>query len=266
MARLTYRKYGKSGHAYYIDDVKVDGVTGILNALPKNLTQWAADSAANEAVDHWDELTELPLTKRLDRLRYAHREKRDTAALRGQEIHSLGEKLYGGLPIEAPPEHKGAVEAYARFLDAWDIHPIAAETPLVNLEYRYGGTADLWAHIGRRDNVRALIDLKTGNNVYESTVLQLTAYRHATLWQSAGLGAEKKTREASEEPLPAVEETWVAHILPDAVRFRPVNTAGQFRAFLYVQQVHKWLNAHGFRGDEPLIDDPIQPGERYDFT
>lgn len=263
-ARLSYRKYGQ-GHAYYIDGVKVDGVTTVLNALPKSLAQWAADSAANEAVDHWDELGELPLTKRLDRIRYAHREKRDTAAMRGTEIHKLAARLYGGLPVEVPAEHRGPVEAWLKCMDAHGIEPIAAETPLVNTEYRYGGTADLWATIGTRGNVRALIDLKTGSNVYESTVLQLTAYRNATLWQPAGADAKPKDRDASEEPLPPVEETWVAHILPDTVRFRPVLTDGQFRSFLYVQQVSRWLAAHGFKGEEPLIGDPIQPGEHYEF-
>jgi hypothetical protein len=261
--RLSSRKYGKSGHAYYIDDVKVDGVTTILNALPKSLTQWAADQAAEEALNNWDELSQLPLTKRMDRIRYAHRETKNKAAMRGTEIHTLGERLYGGLPIEVPAEHRGPVEAYAKFLDAWDIQPIASETPLVNLTYRYGGTADLWANIGARDNVRALIDLKTGNNVYESTVLQLTGYRNADRWQPAK--GDAKTRQASEEPLPPVDECWVAHILPDTVRFRPVRTEGQFRAFLYVQQVHKWIEAHGFKGDEPLIDEPQQPGGSYVF-
>jgi len=263
VARLSSRRYGKSGHAYYIDDVKVDGVTTILNALPKSLTQWAADAGANYAVEHWEELTEQTLTKRLDAIRYAHREIKNTAAMRGTEIHTLGEKLYGGLPIEVPPEHRGPVEAYARFLDDWEIEPIASETPVVNLTYRYGGTADLWCHIGKRDGVRALVDLKTGNNVYESTVLQLTGYRNAELWQP--VKGDAKQRQASEAPLPPVDEVWVAHILPDTVRFRPVKTEGQFRPFLYVQQVHRWLEAHGFKGEEPLIDEPQQPGSSYVF-
>lgn len=268
--RLTSRKYGKSGHAYFIDGVKVDGVTTILNALPKSLTQWAADTAANYAVEHWDELDALPLTKKIDAIRYAHRDKRDTAALRGTEIHTAGQRLVGGLPIEVDPEHRGPVEAYARFLDNWGIEPIATETPIVNLQHRYGGTADLWATIGARDGVRALIDLKTGNNVYESTVLQVEAYRNGTLWQpdtltEAGKPTTAAVRQASEAPLPPVDETWVAHILPDTVRFLPLRCAGQFRTFLYVQQVSRWLGAHGFKGEEPLIDEPQHPGGSYVF-
>lgn len=269
--RLTSRKYGKSGHAYYIDGTKVDGVTTILNALPKSLTQWAADAAANYAVEHWDELADLPLTKKLDQIRYAHRDLRDAAAERGTVIHHHGMRLAGGLPIEVPPEHRGPVEAYARFLDRWEIEPIATETPVVSVKHRYGGTADLWATIGRRDHARALIDLKTGKNLYESTVLQLAGYRNADLWQpnTWNHDTDKPTtaavRQASEEPLPPVDETWVAHILPDDVRFCPVKTDGQFRTFLYVQQVSRWLGDHGFRGEQPLIDEPQAPGSSYVF-
>lgn len=262
MAQLSYRKYGR-GHAYYINDVKVDGVTTILNALPKSLTQWAADAGANYAVENWDKLTELPLTKRLDAIRYAHRDLKNTAAARGTEIHRLGQKLVEGLPIDAGP-HLGPAEAYARFLDKWDIHPEATEFPLVNLKYRYGGTGDLMAAIGKRDGVRAFIDLKTGNNVYESSALQLCAYNNAELWQPAGADASKDKREASEQEFVPAAETWVAHILPDDVRFSPVRTSDQFRAFLYLQQIHHWLALHGFKGEEPLIGDPMQPGDTYD--
>jgi hypothetical protein len=44
-----------------------------------------------------------------------------------------------------------------------------------------------------------------------------------------------------------------------------VKTDDQFRAFLYVQQVHQWLEAHGYRGEEPLIDEPQLPGSSYVF-
>lgn len=262
--RLTYRKYGK-GHAYYIDDVKVDGVTTILNSLPKSLAQWAADAGANYAVEHWDELAQAPLTKRLDAIRYAHRDIKNAAALRGTEIHSMGQKLVEGLPVDFG-DHQGPVEAYARFLDMWEIEPERTEFPLVNFTYRYGGTGDLMCTIGKRDGVRAFVDLKTGNNVYESTVLQLAAYNNAEAWQPLGVDAKPADRVASQEAFVPAEETWVAHILPDTVRFSPVRTSGQFRAFLYLQQVHHWLTAHGFKGEEPLIGDPIRPGDTYDDT
>jgi hypothetical protein len=252
--RLVRRRYGRTGHGYTLDGDKVDGVTTILNALPKQLKQWAADCAANFAVEHWDELAEQPITKRLDRIRYAHRDVVNRAAIRGTDIHNHGENLVHGRPVDVPDEYRGPVEAYARFLDDWKIEPVATETPLANTTYRYGGTADLWATIGlgRFAGMRALVDLKTGKDVYESTVLQLAAYRYADLWQPDG--------PASEEPLPEVDGVFIAHIMPDAVRLLPVVCGPeQFRQFLYVQQTSRWLALHGFRGPEPLIGDALQP-------
>jgi hypothetical protein len=252
--RITSRRYGRSGHAYYLDDVKVPGVTTILNALPKQLTQWSSDAAANYAVEHWDELTEDTLTKRLDRIRFAHKDVVSEAALRGTEIHKYGDPLVRGEPVSIPEELRGPVEAYARFVDDWGIEPVAVETVVGNVTHRYGGRADLWAKVGARDNCLALIDLKTGKNVYESTVLQLAAYRFAELWQPDGPD--------SEQPIIEVDRVYVAHILPDDVRMLPVEAGpDQFRAFLYVQQTALWLDRHGFRGEEPLIGDQVRPGD-----
>jgi DNA N-6-adenine-methyltransferase (Dam) len=250
--RLTTRRFGKGGHAYYLDGDKIDGTTSILNALPKQLTQWSSDCAANFAVEHWDELTEQPLTKRLDQIRYAHKDTVSAAALRGQDIHRYGEALVTGEPVQIPEEYLGPTQAYARFLDRWDIHLEAVEAAIVNTVHRYGGRLDLVATIGVRDNVRAMIDLKTGKNIYESVVLQLAAYNHADLWQPDGPG--------SEQPYKPVDALYVAHILPDDVRMLPVEMRDQdFRQFLYVQQTAHWLDAHGFRGDYPLVGDAARP-------
>jgi len=237
---------------YRLDGEQIPSVTKILQALPKALQQWAADAGANYAVEHWAELSEWPLTKRLDKIRYAHRDIRDKAAVRGTQIHKWGESISSGEEVEIPEEHRGAVVAYARFLDKWEIEPEATEFPICNLTHRYGGRGDMIGTIGKRDNQRAMIDLKTGNNVYESTVLQLAGYDGAEIWQPDG--------PESEQPYQPVEAFYVAHILPDDVRMLPV-VGGQFRAFLYVQQVSQWLALHGYKGDEPLIGAAIQPGD-----
>jgi hypothetical protein len=257
MNRLVRRNYGR-GHGYQLDGEKVDGVTSILDALPKQLKQWAADSAANYAVEHWAELSEEPLTKRLDRIRFAHRDQLSAAALRGTRIHGYGEQLVHGDPVEIPEEYQGPAEAYARFLDAWDIQPVAVETPLASLKHSYGGTADLWATIGARDGIRALIDLKTGKTVYEATALQAAAYRHADIWQPNGPD--------SEQPLPDVQAVYVAHILPDDVRMLPVKAGPEeFRQFLYLQQTHRWLAVHGFKGWDPVIGEAALPSQLTDL-
>jgi hypothetical protein len=246
--RLSRRAYGR-GHGYTLDGAKVPGVTTILSgALPMQLKQWASNIAANYAVEHWDELAGETLTARLDRIRYAHRDTLSEAALRGTRIHGYGEAIVTGEAVEIPDEYRGPAQAYARFLDEWEIEPVAIETPLASTTASYAGTADLWARVGARDNATALIDLKTGKNVYESAVLQLAAYRFADLWQPDGPD--------SEEDLPEVDLVYVAHLLPDTVRMLPVHaTRAEHRAFLYVAQTYDWLQAHGFKGDQPLIGD-----------
>lgn len=248
--RLVRRNYGRN-HGYTLDGNKIPGVTTILNALPKELKQWAANCAAEFAIEHWDELAATPLAKRLDKIRYAHRDVVNAAALRGNEIHDLGEKLSHGLEVKVPDQHRGPVEAYARFLDKWQIEVVATETPVVSTQYGgYGGTADLWARIGAREGAPALIDLKTGKGIYESVALQLAAYRYAELWQPDGPASETEL-----DPM-AVDYVYVAHILPDDVRLLPVKAGPpEFRQFLYVMQTHRWLEKHGWKGDQPLIGD-----------
>jgi hypothetical protein len=250
--RLVRTNYGR-GHGYTLDGIKAYGVTtAISNGFPLSLKQWGADTAANYAVEHWTELAEQPLTKRLDSMRYAWKQTLSSASLRGTQIHEYGERIVHGDAVEIPEEYVGPAEAYARFLDSWEIEPIATETPLANTEYGYAGTADLWATIGILDDEPALIDLKTGRGVYESVALQLAAYRNADLWQVDGI---------ERDDVPDVRRVYVAHVLPDAVRLLPVVAeADEYRTFLYVLQVARWLDAHGFRGLDPVIGDAITIG------
>lgn len=237
---------GSGNYAKYsIDGIDVMRVSTIVNALPKNaLVQWAATEAANYAVEHWTELAAMPVAKKLDAIRYAHRSTNRQAATRGTRIHAFGEDLVHGRAVEIPDDDRGPAQAYARFLDDWQIEPIATEAPVAHTRWGYAGRTDLHAHIGRRGNERALIDLKTGSGVYESFVIQLAGYRFAEIWQPHG--------PESEEPLPPVENVYVAHIQSDAVRLVPVDVRDDdFRVFLYAQQVAKWLDLHG--GREPRV-------------
>jgi hypothetical protein len=252
VTRLQRRKVG-SGHYYLLDDVKVDGVTtAISRGFPINLKQWGADTAANYAVEHWSELAEIGLAQRLDRIRYAHRDLLSRDAGRGTRIHGIGEKIVRGETVEIDPEDRGPAEAYARFLDTWEIDPIATETPLANTARGYAGTADLWARIGVHDNAVALIDLKTGRSVYESVALQLAAYRYADLWQPEP--------DVENTEVPAATEVYVAHIMPDDCRLVPVEAGErEFRLFLYVLQTARWIAAHGWKSEDPVIGDAVSP-------
>src|ERR1700747_744799 len=96
-------------HWYKIDGTKVDGVTTlILNGLSRPaLIQWASKTTAAYAVDHWDELAEMPVSKRLALLTGAASADRDEAARRGTEVHKLATELVRGVEVEVPDELAG---------------------------------------------------------------------------------------------------------------------------------------------------------------
>lgn len=249
-ARLARRNYGR-GHGYTIDGKKVIGVTTVLNALSKPaLTSWAARMAADEAVNNWERLAELPPMERHHRIAQAHRNYTKKAALRGTDIHVLGDKVAHGIEVDVPEEHRTEVEAYARFLDRWDVTTIATETPVASLSRAYAGTADLWCTVGKLGGARVLLDTKTGKGVYAETALQLAAYRYADVWQPNG--------KDSEEPLPPVDAVYVAHVLHDDVEMLPVTADERvFRIFLYAQQIA--IENDRWKSGETLIGGAVTP-------
>lgn len=242
-----------TNRAVTLDGHAVDRVTDILNAIAKPaLVQWAADCAADYTIEHFDELREGSRGEAWQSIRMAHRDTMRRARVAGTDVHHYGERLARGETVTPPDELRGFVESYARFLDAWEIEPIAVETPLACTDrFPYAGRADLWATIGKRDHGRALVDLKTGKGVYAETALQLAAYVGADLWQPDG--------PMSEEPKPPVDLAYVAHIRADGVDMLPVPAAltmQQNRVFRYVQQVSRWIKTHGYGSSQPLIGDP----------
>jgi len=268
---------GKRTHSYTLDCTcpryssgdphKVPGVTTILNALPGPPPAWGAKMAAEYVLNEWDTLAERPITERLELIAGAPDRHRDAAANRGTEIHTYGEHLVKGDPVEVPEELRGPVEAYARFIDLWQIEPVAVETPLALTpdaaqEYGIGrltfaGTADLWARIGVRDNAYALVDLKSGNTVPGKTALQLAGYRFADLWQPDGPASETTDK-------PDVDLVYVAHIGTDDVRMLPVIAGPRELRFLaYIRQSMRWMEQHDWfnrkRGPEPLVGEAETP-------
>lgn len=244
--RLVRRNYGR-GHGYKLDGRKAVGVTTVLDVMDKPaLRNWYAKTAAERAVNEWDTIATMPVAERLTYIQYGPRDKVQKAALRGNQIHDLGEKLAHGEEVDVPPEHVGPVEAYARWLDEWEVEPIAAETPLAHTEHGYAGTADLWARVGARDGAVCLLDIKTGSGVYNETGLQLAAYRYSNLMQPEK-GVEIET--------PAVDLVYVAHVNPDHVRTLPVVADEHvFRTFLYLLQIHR---ARTSWEEWPLIGSPV---------
>lgn len=225
------------GHSYVdANGAKVPGVTTIMgNGVPKPaLINWAANTTAAYAIDHWDELGELSPSVRLAKLKEARYADRDAAANRGTAVHGLAEKLVLGQEVDVPDELAGHVESYVRFLDEWDVQPVLTEFVVVSHKHGYAGTGDLIADLVDPDRpgerVRWLLDVKTSRSgVYGETALQLAGYRYADFYLNAA---------GQEETVPVVQRTGVIHVRADGYDLVPVEAGpDQFRSLLYVQQV-----------------------------
>lgn len=259
--RLKKTNVGKS-HVYRLDCAcpgryskhdphKLVGVTTALKAKAKDsLIGWAGRITAEYAIDNWDRLAELPPSQRLYELREVQFRTKTSAALRGNQIHRLGERLANREVVDVSDEHRGPVEAYARFLDRWDFETLAAEVPVANTRHRYGGTVDL---IGRIHAISSdqlvMLDVKTGKAVYEETALQLAGYGNCDLWQPDG--------PKSEAPMPPVDAYYVAHVRADTVDLLPVDMDdGAFPQFLYALAM--WRDDQATQSD-PRIGQPLDP-------
>lgn len=238
------------GH-YYADasGTRVPGVTSIVGHLPKDaLINWAATTTAAAAVDQWDELAKLKPAARLKKLEGARWEEKDRASKRGTEIHRLAEQLVRGEAVEPPEEIVGYVQAYARFLDTFQVQPLHVEFGVASYRHGYAGTGDLIAdvvipRVGKR---RLLMDLKSSRSgIFGDVALQLSAYRYADVMLD---GPE-------EEDMPEVDDCAGVHIRGDGADLVPVTTNLEVhRSFLYLQQVGRFLDI-----SRDLVGAPIPP-------
>lgn len=183
-ARFRKRKYGKN-HAYYLGDVKLDGVTTLLgNGLPKPaLINWAANATAEYAVDNWDDLSQMSMSERLKVLKGSRYAITDEAKSRGTEVHDLAEKLANGEEVEVPDAIAGHVSSALRFLEDYQFESILTETSVFHEKAMYAGTFDLLGHSGLPEHAGKVIlgDWKTNRTgIFPETALQLTAYAKAT--------------------------------------------------------------------------------------
>jgi hypothetical protein len=255
MAGSTRRINHGAGHSYLIDGEPADGVTTVIgDGVPKPaLIDAAARETADYAVNHWTDLADLDLAKRLRKIEKGRFEKWNAAKVRGTKVHSYAEQLIAGETVEVPDAYVAHVDQCLAFLADWTVVEVAVEATVINRQYRYAGTLDLLARFGTTPALW-LLDWKTSaSGVWPEAALQLAAYAHATSMLD-GDGAEI--------PMPAVAGAAAVHLRADGYDVFPVDISDEtFRVFLYAQQV-----AH-FRG-RPRIDtvgEPLSPDEALDL-
>ena len=247
----------KRGH-YYKDGQgqRIPGVTTILgDGLPKAaLINWAANATAEAAVNRWDELSDMPPAQRLDALKKARYETTDKAKRRGTEVHGYAERLVQGEQVTGiPDELRGHVEAYARFVDAFNVQPVLVEVVIVNYTIGYAGTLDLVAEIDcplTGGRATWLLDVKTNEKgIYAETALQLAAYRYSEFYVDA---------DGKEQPMITVDHCGAVHVTSgDALLVPTVSGPDQLKMFRIAQKVREFDKAsdefvmNGIRPPEP---------------
>ena len=247
MTEFKRRNYGR-GHAYYLGDRKLDGVTTLINAgLPKPaLVNWAARTVAEMAVNEWDTLAELPVGTRLAKLTKAPDAARNTAAVKGTRIHALADPIARGEQVQVPDELAGHVESCVKFLDDYDVRTLYSECPCYHEKYLFGGTFDLLAEmdIGDGNGMQTwLLDWKTSaSGAYGDTAFQLAAYGNSTHYQRP---------DGSVHAMPIIDRYGVVWLRADGFDLYPYHVdASVFRQFLSIQQVAKAAaESRDYKGD-----------------
>lgn len=266
-SRLRFRT-GKIGdkdiHWYEVDGkrgkdnpARQRGVTTILsNALPGPPLQWAANMAADCALDQRDvwerRLTESGRADAYDFIRTAHDRSRDAAAGRGTDVHKLAERLMNGEDVEVPEELADHVDQFIAWWQTWEPTVYATELVGANFTHNFFGKFDMllgikgWFPDDAQREAVILVDIKTGEKgPYEKDALQLLAYSN---FEEVG-NPDKDgwvVGEAGEgmDPMPAVDGCAVLKITGSTNELYPVNPELEtklFATFLHASRIAQFL-------------------------
>ena len=200
--------FNPSNHRYRLDGKAVRGVTGLISAgTPKDaLIPWAAEQAGLWALNNLDQLPAIPYDSALRSMKWAHREVRDAAAIKGTAVHGIAQQIHETGEADVDDEHMPFITGYLDFLDAWDITPILAERPCASRKHWYAGTFDLIATSPLiLDGKPVQIDLKTSKRPRSEVAMQTAAYAKADFYVDAN---------GEEQPMPEVAGNLVAHVTP----------------------------------------------------
>lgn len=245
--------YEKS-HRYKLDGSWVPGVTTILNdGMPKKaLMYWSARTVAEYVADHPDEVEALRAMGRASMvaaLKETPWTARDTAAVKGTDVHDLAERLVHGEEVEVPDELAGYVDSAVQFLDEWNPHPLVTERPLAHRAHWWAGKPDMFARLP--DGRVILFDYKTGaSGIWPETAYQLAAYSHAEFYVD---------EDGTEHPIPAVDLCAAVWLRPDGYDVVPLKaddeTYTEFRHIAYVARAAK--RAAGDKTTPGYVGQPI---------
>lgn len=214
------RRETERGHSYYLNGVKIPGVTTVLGCLSKpNLIYWASDRAVMDMAENLPpisspqsltrarELVRLAIEEKvknvpldgesgevrrlfraLNGARYAHSRTKKDAAQVGTDVHELIRVylLTGSYDVDGVDER--VANAFHLFLDWWNqrgLVPLASELPVCSRALMVAGTFDTLAVDAAGDVW--MLDYKSGKGIYREALAQAVTYR-GLLEESQALG------------------------------------------------------------------------------
>lgn len=246
--------FSEGNHRYTIDGRHATGVTTALKGIPKDaLVRWAAKTVAEYVVDNLFDVKRMLDTSGPGFLAHFLTElpnqKRDTAAVRGTAVHGFAERVIRGEEVEVPDHLVPYVEGYLHFLEDFEPVTVHEELVVASREHMVAGRLDSIQHIPGYGLCQ--VDYKTSSGVYGEHALQVAAYRHMEVCMVDG----------EEQPNPAVDHTFVLHIMPGEYALIPVQAGrAEFDQFLVALANYR-QNVMSHRLSK-LIGDPVEPPRR----
>lgn len=245
------RTIQRGGSRFYVNpqtDVKVPGVTSVIQMLPKPfLAFWNAKMVAELAVDSLPFVEQMATRDRqgaIDYLKGAARRYTKARADVGSDAHDLFERLMRG---EAVQRVHPDLEPYRRnFVDFQEkVNPelIRAEDIAWSDAHNYAGSFDgiLRVWLDEDGNIvpdrsgephELIVDWKTSKDTYPDVALQMAAYAHADVIIDA---------DGKRSPMPDFDGAAVLHITPEQWAFKPVNISAEvFGYFLHLREIFNW--------------------------
>lgn len=214
---------------------KAIGVTSVTGMLPKPfLRYWATKLAAEWAVDNVGTVMNLITSGEkeaaVDLIKKAPDRYTKEAADRGTALHDLVETAnVGGDLGVVHPDFLSDLQAYEKFLDAFNPKFIEVESTVWSDTHGYAGTLDGICQI---DGETLIYDLKTGKSVYSEVALQLAAYKNADYIINA---------DGTQRDIPEIHGAFVVHLRPDGYRVVPVRVDDDvFEVFTALLQIVQW--------------------------
>ena len=250
--KLSTLKFSEAAHKYRLDGKSIPGVTTLLGkGLSKPaLVYWSAKMVAEWVADNEADVEALRRMGRgpmVNALKGVPWDTRDTAAVRGTDIHSLAEELVHGREVEVPEPLADVVAGYVRWLDAWAPEVIWTERPVANRKWWYAGKPDIVCTIAGET---WLLDWKSSKAIYGDNALQVACYGNAEF---------SVADDGTEEAMPSIDRYGIVHVRPDATElFEVTDPTSAWKDALHVMWTAKAVERiKGYIG-EPMATPTIE--------